>query len=695
MEVPRLQSLWAKFEGHGIQFVGVDAGANEAAAKTWLAGMSVTFPVIMDPYNTIFTSYQVSSYPRTFIIGRDMVIWKDVVGADTESVTEGHLMDVVYRRDPIDLELVMDVSDTMNDLSPSDPGGDPKLIMMKKAATIISELLYAHGQGDDRMGLTWFTDDASEYQTPLGQRLLPVQLNAANLKAEINVHGTGTCTAMGAGLQTAFNTLSSSTQHRFIILCTDGMQNIEPKVEKVGNHFEIINSGGWLCGGHSSVPAYPGVDIASYNARIHTIGIGITAEYASLLQEVADATKGFYRATNDPENDLDLIYCLDLCNCMAGGSPQVVLHSTGRLPVAECRAEERFNLNRTARKMTVTLSWKKSLQGGLTFWLYAPDGTLLDLHHEMQMSETYATATIFLPNQQDGKTLQHVGLWRIVVAGQFTGEYVDYHATVIAEDREVMHKLDYPRRRYAVGDLLPLRIQLTEREQPITRVNEIVMETAYLRVPLPELLAQYEVSMYELLSKTQSRAREPLRDPLILKLEAMATDQRFRERMKPVRKQLSLREGSLKPEFKTNEILIPVELTQTGLHTFKVIVTAETLESGPIQRVDLVSVIVDPGEVDPKQTTVTPLEISAGERTGVLVRVTLKNSQGQLLGPGRASEIGAAIGGQALGTQVEDLLDGTYQVQLLLAEREWAEIRDKHARVNITFQSRVIWEEAI
>ncbi|GAI00245.1 unnamed protein product, partial [marine sediment metagenome] len=102
---------------------------------------------------------------------------------------------------------------------------DTKFIMMKQASTMITDFLKENGQINDRMGLIWFTDDVSEYQSSNDEKLLPIPANWAELRAQINTHGTGICTAMGSGLQTAFDTLSTSTQKRFVILCTDGIQN--------------------------------------------------------------------------------------------------------------------------------------------------------------------------------------------------------------------------------------------------------------------------------------------------------------------------------------------------------------------------------------------------------------------------------------------------------------------------------------
>jgi len=697
VEIPCIRDMWNRLSGHGVQVVAVHLGywgLTEADGQTWLTGHGVTFPAIHEasPY-TIRDSYTegYSGIPHLYVIGRDMIIRKELIGEMACDVLEGHVKDVIYMRDPVDIEMVMDVSSSMNSPSPSDPTGDSKLTMMKKAATMITDFLNDNGQVDDRMGLVWFTDDVSEYVDPGGQKLLPIQVNWAALRNQIDIHGTGICTAMGAGLQTAFDTLSPSTQKRFAILCTDGMQNIEPKVTKVGSHYEIIDSAGWLCGGHSSVPEHPGTDIVSYDTCIHTIGVGITATYASLLQEVANETSGFYKGTNDPENDLDFIYFTDLCNCLAHGSPAIFHHNAGRLNLEECESVERFYLNRSVRKITVMLNWKKAQKADLTFWLKNPEGILLNLHQEMKFFENHCLATIFLPKHQFEQELAYIGEWQMIIRGESTSSYVDYHAFVIGEDYEVKYKLDFPRRFYDVGDVLPIRVILTESKKPILKVNEILLETAYLRIPLPELLAQYKISIYELLRKEKENIQKTKKNPIIMKLEAMSSDPLFQNRLKPVRNWHSMSKGEFTCLSEDKEIIIPITLERPGLHSLKVKIHCETPDNGPIRRTDMVTVNVGPGKIDPKQTKVSVMGISREKIKGNLITVTLRNSKGQLLGPGFSQDLKIILGKEELKVEVLDLLDGTYQIEFKIPDKLKERGKVRTPPVSIFFRGKSIW----
>ncbi|KJS18469.1 MAG: hypothetical protein VR69_00340 [Peptococcaceae bacterium BRH_c4b] len=144
-----------------------------------------------------------------------------------------------------------------------------------------------------------------------------------------------------------------------------------------------------------------------------------------------------------------------------------------------------------------------------------------------------------------------------------------------------------------MGDILPIKVQLTESHKPIVRVNEISMETAQLRIPPAELCARHKVSTYELACQTTGKRRRHKENLLVLKLRAMASDPAFKELLKPVRKQSSLLQGNLECMIREKEIVIPVHLEQPGLVSYKVTVNCGTPQSGPIYRTDMVSVCVE------------------------------------------------------------------------------------------------------
>ncbi len=246
-----------------------------------------------------------------------------------------------------------------------------------------------------------------------------------------------------------------------------------------------------------------------------------------------------------------------------------------------------------------------------------------------------------------------------------------------------------------MGDLIPLRVKLIESEKPILEVNEILMEKACLRVPLTELFAQYKVSPFELLRETKTRARRYKKDPVILKIEAMASDPRFSDRLKPSRTQFSLRKGELKCKVEGREILIPVVLEQSGLHSFKVEIQCETPDNGPIYRTDMVTVNVGPGKANPKLTRATFIEISTEKLKGALIHITPRNERGQLMGPGLAREFKAMVLKEELKIKVKDQLDRSYQVELPIPEKLRKIMKEKSLPLRISFRGKTVWNKGI
>jgi len=699
-----LLNLWSQYSGHCVQIVVVFPELNgtlEETVKSWLGeeGLGVTFPAIhsFDIWKSFMTGIEDGTEgvrPHSFILERyDPDHWiirkRYYVSPPDCNDLGGYLLAFIDERDPIDLEMVMDVSGSMNSTPPN--ANDTKFEMMKQAITKIGDYLKTEAHCDDRMGLIWFTDDVSEYPNSDSQKLLRITTNWAELRFQVNSHGTGNCTAMGAGLQTAFNTLTDSTQ-KFVILCTDGMQNINPlviPVEDYEGEDYVIKNGDARCGPPSQIDLAPtGTKISSYGTCVHTIGIGIIADYDLLLDGIATKTQGFYQGTNDPGRDLQDSYFSLLCNCMGRGSPSILYSNNGNLSVEEHEKVEIFYLNSSIRKITVILSWKKSQGSNFMFWLYSPDGALLNLHNEMRIYEHHCMATIYLPKRQNGEYLKHIGEWRMMIRGELPTNTADYHVIIIGEDRDIKLVFDFPRKLLEVGDLFPIKVSVLKKKKPIAiEPKEIVLEKKLLPTPLPELLAEYKVSPNELLQKTKTRSDKAPKNLLNLKLKAMTSDPQFQKRLMPYTKKYSLQEGDLEYKIEKEEIIIPVALEQPGLHTFKIKARYESPEDGPICRTDMISIIVSPGKADPEKTDIDFKEISTEELKGKIIDIIPRNKKGQLLGPGHSHEFKLQAGKKEFDVEFKDLLDGTYQIEL--PEKEMVEIKEKD--LDITFHNNLIW----
>ncbi|GAH24494.1 unnamed protein product, partial [marine sediment metagenome] len=174
----------------------------------------VTFPVICgkDDGDLIWGDYMLmesdpTTRPHTFIIGRytssngggDRTIRKSISRDDHDDLSCEDLrillLEFIYERDPIDLEMVMDVSGSMNGTSPSGPAGVTKLMMMKDACSIVGDYIINNVKSNDNMGLIWFSNNVVECILHTFQENWD---SGANLRDQINNVGAGGCTAMGS-----------------------------------------------------------------------------------------------------------------------------------------------------------------------------------------------------------------------------------------------------------------------------------------------------------------------------------------------------------------------------------------------------------------------------------------------------------------------------------------------------------------
>lgn len=83
IEMPEIQALHSDFGPEGLRVVAVSIDVAEArdAIPGFVRDYGLTFEVLHDPRGDIQRLYQTTGVPETFVIGRDGVIRKKVVGA--------------------------------------------------------------------------------------------------------------------------------------------------------------------------------------------------------------------------------------------------------------------------------------------------------------------------------------------------------------------------------------------------------------------------------------------------------------------------------------------------------------------------------------------------------------------------------------------------------------------------------------
>lgn len=83
IEMPEIQALHSDFAPQGLRVVAISIDTEEAreAIVGFVRDYGLTFEILHDPSGDIQRIYQTAGVPETFVIGRDGVIRKRVIGA--------------------------------------------------------------------------------------------------------------------------------------------------------------------------------------------------------------------------------------------------------------------------------------------------------------------------------------------------------------------------------------------------------------------------------------------------------------------------------------------------------------------------------------------------------------------------------------------------------------------------------------
>jgi len=83
VEMPAIQRLYHDLGPQGLKVIAVsiDTEATDSAVRAFASKRGLTFTILRDSSNRITEQYQTTGVPETFVIGRDGVIRKKVIGA--------------------------------------------------------------------------------------------------------------------------------------------------------------------------------------------------------------------------------------------------------------------------------------------------------------------------------------------------------------------------------------------------------------------------------------------------------------------------------------------------------------------------------------------------------------------------------------------------------------------------------------
>ena len=80
LEMPELERYYQAHQSDGLVVIGANITDDAQTTRNFTNSIGVSYPVFLDPSQRAYATYQVSKTPSSFIIDRDGVIRKVVVG---------------------------------------------------------------------------------------------------------------------------------------------------------------------------------------------------------------------------------------------------------------------------------------------------------------------------------------------------------------------------------------------------------------------------------------------------------------------------------------------------------------------------------------------------------------------------------------------------------------------------------------
>jgi hypothetical protein len=552
---------------------------------------------------------------------------------------------------------VLDFSGSM--LSPACPACDPKLDVLKDAVELFLQLWAVAAGPGDRIGATYFGTQVEPFAIG-GQSLL--ELSTANVAALIgDVQGRGTLstnlTAMGGGLQRGIEALedpaAAAIPQRHVILFTDGMQNVNPMVVRVDDspppgafHLEIANVPGRPASNVS--PAQPPRRLdAALGLKVHTVGVGASAQFVDLLAEIAQATSGSTRITTAPDQDLRQFFVEEVIEALQGNSPQLVDYRRGSLEGAG--AAERFRVGRGATRIILKLSWKRQEKEKLGFRVEKDGVDVSDLGRFVD-GPFYRIFAVNLPARRSGQPVGSEGEWAMKISGRGAAQY-EAAAIVDQPDLWLQVILD---RSIRVGDPLELRAKVFVGGLAAGGVRRVMATVLKPGDSVANLLA------HRTLPQERPGSPPEAGDPLHRKLQLVMMDDRLVARLQPVPQSLSLvdrGDGTYAAAF--------AEATVPGPYRIVVTVEGSDPRIGEFHRMETRTAFVRFGRTD-LATSGLELAEMGRDRAGRHLRLALRprDRYGNYLGPGQAHLIRVSLAPGSAGAGPRDQLDGGYAIPL-------------------------------
>ncbi|MCU0462163.1 MAG: hypothetical protein MUF36_09140 [Bacteroidales bacterium] len=581
-------------------------------------------------------------------------------------------------RIPVKVALVLDISGSMGGNAHNST--EKRWDVLKRAVIGFAQLFEEFPVDGDVGCLTYFTTDTIQPHSPILKGFIPVypplhlpesELYSKRIEKDMGPpRGPMNMTAMGKGLKDGKSKLEpgSDPLRKSVVLFTDGLQNISPKVTAGGNMLEdntYLNDPG-------TTDPVRYIPIAILAAETMPI---ILTDMAEASRAATGATTAIYKYTNGAEAvNWSTFFQGVLTEITSGSSPEIVFREETEFGGTETIHE--FVLNRNIAKLVVRLEFPAN--AALSMRLFRDSTDLTSLTQKISGS-FYQQLSIVFPATDKRKIFTPEGKWSIQITG---GQTCDYMIVGIADD----HFLDYDCRLnkalFTVGDTLQMSVNLTYSGKPLTDPSNNIM--ALILRPgedIGDLLARTATPVVHDTFDVSTPAQQKL-------VNLIETDTAFCNALKATKQLVTLVQsdtGIYTGTFKSTEL--------TGVYRVNFLMKGSIPGKGRFERLEEQDAYFKFGQTDPKASEVGVVkDTTTSPAVGYSATVTIKpiNRYGKYLGPGFDTRVNVDVkkrlsllnpvwkpvklihiksksdlqGDTILMTNIGDNLDGSYNIVL-------------------------------
>lgn len=97
-EIPDLEDAYRKYKDEGFVILGVNVQEKAEDVAPFVAGMDMTYPILLDEAGKVMSDYRVNGLPMSFIVKRDGTIHVRHLGFLSKSTLNTYLAQVLAAR---------------------------------------------------------------------------------------------------------------------------------------------------------------------------------------------------------------------------------------------------------------------------------------------------------------------------------------------------------------------------------------------------------------------------------------------------------------------------------------------------------------------------------------------------------------------------------------------------------------------